>query len=158
MYTCLAVECYTPQRRLKCFLITYFYPTIIINLNVGHILGFSLFVLFADRMRTWVIGDSIVARAGKNNIQLRGAGVVIWQGVGGAKCAGLVNRLTRILQREPFPTTVILHLGTNDIFKSSTWEINKRVRENLEGIRRLLPNTRMIWSDIIIRLEYADEC
>ena len=139
------------------FLITYFYPTIIINLNVGHILGFSLFVLFADRMRTWVIGDSIVARAGKNNIQLRGGGVVIWQGVGGAKCAGLVNRLTRLLRREPFPTTVILHLGTNDIFKSSTWEINKRVRENLEGIRRLLPNTRMIWSDIIIRLEYADE-
>ena len=96
VYTCLAVECYTPQRWLKCFLITSFYPTIIINLNVGHILGFSLFVLFADRMRTWVIGDSIVARAGKNNIQLRGGGVVIWQGVGGAKCAGLVNRLTRL--------------------------------------------------------------
>ena len=43
------------------------------------------------------------------------------------------------------------------MFKSGTWEINKRVRENLEGIRRLLPNTRMIWSDIIIRLEYGEE-
>ena len=119
-------------------------------------LGF--FFLFICRPNSYLGNWRFHSRSRwKNNTQLRGGGAVIWQYVNGAKCAGLVNRLTRLLRKEPLLTTVILHLWTNDMFKSGTCVINKRVRGNLEGIRRLLPNTRMIWSDIIIRLEYAEE-
>ncbi len=108
-------------------------------------------------MRTWVVGDSIVARAGEHNPPLLGAGEVIWCGLSGAKCINVVHRLTELLRRKPFPTTVILHLGTNDIFRDPTWKIRKRVYENLKGVRNLLPNTRLIWSDILLRLEYSEQ-
>ena len=109
-------------------------------------------------MRTWAVGDSIVNRAaGQSNPQLNGDGVVLWKGLPGAKCAGVVNRLIRLLQKNPFPTTIILHLGTNNIFKGSQKEILKRLRENLLGIRKLLPNIRLIWSDVLVRVGYSEE-
>ncbi len=108
-------------------------------------------------MTTWVMGDSIVANAGKNGDQLTGGGHTIWSGLSGARCAGLNGRLLRLMNKSHAPTTLILHLGTNDILKSSTWEISKRVKENIKGIRQLLSHTRIIWSDIMIRLAYADE-
>jgi len=108
-------------------------------------------------MRTWIVGDSMVSRAGSSNLQLRGAGSVTWVGQGGARCNGVANRISRCLRSNPYPTTVIIHLGTNDIFHDKTWNIKKKVKENLSAVRNLLPNARLIWSDILVRLMYADE-
>jgi len=115
------------------------------------------FLLCFSGQRIWLIGDSIVARAGEIDPYLPGVGNIFWKGVGGAKCAGVVNRLLRYLHRVAYPTTLIIHLGTNDIFNDPTWCIRDRVKSNLEEIRRLLPNTRLIWSDILVRLEYAEQ-
>ncbi len=104
-----------------------------------------------------MIGDSIVARAGSDNNQLHGGGQTIWKGLSGAKCVAVVNRLSRYLYRTPAPTTLIIHLGTNDIFKATTREIRDRVETNLKAVRALLPFCRIIWSDIIVRLAYAEE-
>ena len=117
---------------------------------------FYLFCCLGQR-RTWIVGDSIIARAGKHNTQLHGGGTTMWDGIGGAKCRGVINRLTRLLHRQPFPTSLIMHLGTNDIFYATKFEIKDNVESNLEGIRRLLPNTRLIWSDILVRLQYSQE-
>ena len=66
------------------------------------------------------------------------------------------GRLTILLQKNPFPTTIILHWGTNDIFKGTSHkEILKRIRENLLGIPKLLPNTN--WLDILVRVGYSEE-
>ena len=104
-----------------------------------------------------MLGDSIVARAGSEQQQIQGGGRTYWSGVSGARCAGLMNRISRLLQRRAFPTTLILHVGSNDILKSSNREIRSRVLENIRGLRALLPNTRIIWSDILVRLAYCDE-
>ena len=108
-------------------------------------------------MRTWVIGDSIVNWAGVEKVQIEGGGEVFWNGLRGGRVAGVTNRLKRYLDHRPFPTTIILHLGTNDIFTDKSILVRQRVVENLTGIRELLPNTRLIWSDIIPRLYYYGE-
>ena len=83
--------------------------------------------------------------------------MTIYRGLSGAKCRGVVNRVIRLLREYPAPANLIIHLGTNDIFKDTRKNIKEKVKENLEGIRRLLPNTTLIWSDILIRLAYADQ-
>ncbi len=108
-------------------------------------------------MRTWVVGDSIVKRAGELNGNLNGGGATQFHGLSGAKCAGLRNRLGRLLYKHRFPTTIILHVGTNDIFYDKRGDIVKRVEQNIRDVRTLLPSTRIIWSDVIVRLAYAQE-
>ena len=34
-------------------------------------------------------------------------------------------------------------------------QIRQRVKESLEAIRNILPNTRLIWSDILLRAKYT---
>ena len=114
-------------------------------------------LLFSAPMRTWVIGDSIINQAGDNDAQLPGGGVTLWKGTPGQKIAGLRNKVNRLLTRHPYPTTVILHVGTCDIFKDTTANIRNRVDENLNNIRNLLPNSRIIWSDILPRQFYQNE-
>ncbi len=79
------------------------------------------------------------------------------KGVSGARLAGLGNRLRRYLAKGEAPTTILLHLGTNDIFKENLGQIRHRVKECLEAIRNILPNTRLIWSDILLRAKYHGE-
>ena len=119
----------------------------------------SFFYFMFLGQRTWVVGDSIVCRAAKLGRHLPGGGTMLWKGLSGAKCVAVENRILRFLRVEhhPVPTTLIMHLGTNDIFHASTTDIRERVKKNLDGIRRLLPNTRLIWSDILVRLEYSEQ-
>ena len=107
--------------------------------------------------RTWILGDSIIRHAGKANTQLHGGGTVIQKGVSGARLAGLGKWLRRYLAKGVAPTTLILHLGTNDILKENLGQIRNRVKESLEAIRNILPNTRLIWSDILLRAKYQGE-
>ncbi len=108
-------------------------------------------------MRTWVIGDSIVKRAGEVSTHLNGGGETLWLGLSGAKCTGLRHRISKRMYRNRFPTTIILHVGTNDIFHDTRKAIVKRVEQNLKDVRAILPFTRIIWSDVIVRLAYAEE-
>jgi lysophospholipase L1-like esterase len=116
------------------------------------------FVLFVSApTRTWLVGDSIIFHVGKTNTQLQGGGLVIWKGLSGAKISGLRNRLSRMLHKYEYPTTIILHLGTNDIFNANLGVIRARIKSNLQDVRNLLPNTRVIWSDILPRRKYKLE-
>jgi hypothetical protein len=82
---------------------------------------------------------------------------VCWLGRRGARVGGLAGRVGRQLRGVAVPSTIILHIGTNDVFSSSTYDIRGTIAENIWGIRRLLPNTRIIWSDILPRLFYYGE-
>jgi lysophospholipase L1-like esterase len=108
-------------------------------------------------MRTLIIGDSLVGRVSGRNIQLAGGGEVTWRGHGGARIGGLRSMLNFCLKRKRFPTTIVIHLGSNDIFHDSTTNIRGRVEENLNMVRQLFPQTRIIWSDIIFRAFYMGE-
>ena len=104
-----------------------------------------------------MVGDSIVRWVGQNNDQLLGGGTVIWKGVSGARWAGVTNRLRRYLTRHEYPHTLILHLGSNDIFRSDLGDIRARVASNIMAIRQMLPETRIIWPDILQRVAYRNE-
>ena len=109
--------------------------------------------------RTWIVGDSFVARAGKNEPQLAGGGSVFWKGVGGLRIAGLDNRMRSYLYRwrVPYPSTIVLHVGCNDLFRSNLGDIRSRIKENLLAIRNTLPQTTIIWSDVLPRHAYFEE-
>ena len=113
--------------------------------------------LFDTGHRTWIIGDSIINWSGHGQPQLSGGGKVYWDGVSGAKIAGVVDRLSQCVQTRPFPSTLVLHLGTNDIFESPIHEIRKHINLALKSVRNLFPRTRLIWSFILPRSYYHGE-
>ncbi len=124
-------------------------------------LGFPQFFsfVFTGQSRTLVFGDSIVKYAGERNSQLHGGGEVAWKGLSGARLVGVGSRLRRYLNRNPFPTTIIVHLGSNDVFAlgQNLGVTRSRMAETLMTIRNILPDTRIIWSDILLRQIYKRE-
>ncbi len=107
--------------------------------------------------RTWIVGDSLVRRAGEGNIQLTGGGEVTWLGLGGARILGLPSRLNRCLSGRSPPHTLIIHLGSNDILKMPKKELSNAIAEALKFIRQRLPNCRIVWSSILPRLFWYGE-
>ncbi len=97
--------------------------------------------------------------AGVDSPQLPGGGTVLWYGLGGARLVNFHARLRRLLIRNriEYPTTVILHLGSNDILKSPMRETRGLAEEALKILRNLLPDSRIVWSDILPRLAYSEE-
>ena len=91
-------------------------------------------LLFSAPVRTWVIGDSIICQAGDTDAQLPSGGVTLWKGTPGQKIAGLRNKVNQLLIRHPYPTTVILHVETCDIFNDTTANIRGRVEENVNNL------------------------
>jgi len=73
----------------------------------------------------------MVVRAGQDRPMLLGAGSLLWKGLPGAKTCGVANRIRRLLPGNPTPTTLIMHLGTNDIFYDTTKVIRDRVKNTL---------------------------
>jgi lysophospholipase L1-like esterase len=133
----------------------------------------SFCLVVTGPQRTWVVGDSIVYWAGLKQADkfdyrrrskpeqhtLQGGGEVSWFGIRGAHVAGLAKRLGGLLKlhKSAFPTTIIFHIGTNDVFNCSTIDMKALISDNLWGVRGLLPDTRVIWSNILPRLYYYME-
>ena len=63
----------------------------------------------------FILGDSLIKHAG-NNTQIHGGGEVLWNSLSGACLAGLGNRLRYYLNKNEYQTTLLLHLGSNNIF------------------------------------------
>lgn len=80
-----------------------------------------------------------------------------WKGERGAHLLDIVGQIKNGLYRRPYPSTVIIHVGTNDIFDSNTFELRKLIPSVLSSVRNLLPLTRIIWSDVLIRTKYTGE-
>ena len=111
----------------------------------------------AGEYRTLVIGDSYVGRLAGQNIQLRGGGEVSWYGRGGKKISDLRWMMNTYLNRRRVPTTIIIHIASNDIFEDKTSAIVSRATESLKALRQLYPDTRLIWSDIVDRAFFLGE-
>jgi len=129
----------------------------LVVLNI--LLGLLLFISGYTNHRTWFVGDSIIRDAGDDNPQIPGGGICVWSGIAGYRLYNLDARLRRMLirDRNEYPSTIVIHLGTNDILKTPTADIRERVKKTLVLIRNLLPTVRIIWSDILPRLAYSEE-
>ena len=75
----------------------------------------------------------------------------------GAKLHELIPMLNRHLKSRPAPKTLVIHLGTNDLFSTSVMELRCKIKMYLCTVRELLPTTRIVWSDILYRLFYYGE-
>jgi hypothetical protein len=69
----------------------------------------------------------------------------------------VIKRLKDYLARNPYPHTLILHIGTCNIFKEKQHVIRGLIEDVLGSVRELLPYTRVIWSDILLRTKYKGE-
>lgn len=101
-----------------------------------------------------MVGDSIISWAGQGNPQLDGDGMTYWKGRRGAHMAETTRRVRQYLARHAFPTTLIIHVGTNDLFTLPVQALRRVLLETLISIRNLLPHTRILWSDILHRMFY----
>ena len=102
------------------------------------------------------MGDSIVFRAGKG-APPGPSGPLTWLGVRGARLSALIPSIRSHLKHMPAPGTIIIHVGTNDLFSTPLKDIRRGIEEGLHTIRHLLPSVRVIWSDILLRLFYYGE-
>ena len=118
---------------------------------------FPGFINYSGSMRTMVLGDSMVRRVAARKVQLVGGGHTVYCGEGGSQIGKLREMTLRHLSRRRNPTTLIIHLGTNDLFVNSLNAIRYRIEENIRCVRKLLPQTRLIWSDILPRPFYLRE-
>ena len=124
------------------------------------VFSFALFYFkqqFYCTDRTWIVGDSIVKGAGFHHCQLKGSGTSYWLGEGGAKLVRIPNLVKSSLSLYPFPTTLIVHAGTCDLFSVPLFDVRQRILDTLTTLRNMLPNTRIIWSDVLQRRYYHRE-
>ena len=101
--------------------------------------------------QTLIIGDDTVSKLAGRDIQLGGGGKVMWCGEKGLKIEGLLDLLNRCLKNQPSPTTIMLHVGTNDLFNVPLNCIRIKLEETFTDIRTLHPNSQIVWSNIIKR-------
>ncbi len=105
------------------------------------------------------MGDSIIYHTAKynNHPQLQGGGIVTWRGIRGAKIEGLTNHVSWNIRGKPCPTTIVIALGTNNIFRTPLGQIRGILKERVKSLRELLPHTRLVWSDVLPRKSYDGE-
>lgn len=104
-----------------------------------------------------MLGDSIIDWAGRGQPQLRGGGRIYWNGTSGAQIGDIAKTLSCSLRSRPFPSTLVLHFGTNDIFDTPLHKIRQGIESALESVRNLCPHTRIIWSKILPRSYFHGE-
>ena len=105
------------------------------------------------------MGDSYVYHAGKLETTQDDEKDILWTGVGGAGIGDIPDILSRTLQSHTdHPKCVVLHAGSNDICKENTLgETRHKVVEILKSVRSLLPEAKVIWSDILPKKMYEEE-
>ena len=115
-------------------------------------------------MQVWIVGDSMVhwaaARALKHRDGLQlglGQGFWLsWKGKRGAHMKETFNKLSEKLQvASTKPHVILLHIGTNDLGSTPFHELRNSLKEGLEVIWIIVPQARIIWSDVIPRRYYA---
>ena len=104
-----------------------------------------------------MVGDNHVEQISARNVQLEGGGRVTYHGLDGLKVDGLRAAIINHIGKGKAPSTIIVHIGMNDFFRTTSSATRFRINETLSDIRTLFPETRIIWSDILPRYFYKEE-
>ena len=99
----------------------------------------------------WVIGDSLVRRAGHS---LCCRTQVHWHGIGGAGLTDIPKLLSVMEARAPDPKLIIVHVGTNDLLKVDSFAFRARIRVFMHECVLRFQSARIVWSDILPRACY----
>lgn len=129
----------------------------------------SLTTFFVGSTSVWILGSSIIKHAwlhsknrpGGTNLGLERIGVnLIWQGYSGMKLCQLKRRVRNLLKFVDPPSYIVIHCGGNDIGEFPILEIRRLARSAIEFLNQILPNTVIIWSQILPRSNwrYSTDC
>ena len=80
-----------------------------------------------------------------------------WQGQGGLRWCQLLPRLRHFLTLEHVPQMLIIHCGGNDIGVVNSCELRHNMKSTMRSIEAMLPNTKLVWSQILPRRVWRGE-
>ena len=120
-----------------------------------------LFVSDRSASSVLIVGDSIVYWAGRQ-AELEGepamglVASVTWEGRRGLQLRYVPDVVRSLLRRDNTlnPAYILLHAGTNDIGRAQKHELRKLVQDTFQRVHELLPQTRIVWSEILPRRAY----
>lgn len=111
----------------------------------------------------WIVGSSIVRNAflaarqrpGGINLNLHKMGVnILWQGRGGLKLDNLKHHIRLLMTLDALPSYIVVHVGGNDLGDTRFGFLVYRVKRFLSWLSLKLPNTMLIWSQILPRTHW----
>lgn len=82
---------------------------------------------------------------------------VFWQGRSGMRWCQVLSMVKHLLKYEDPPHLLVIHCGGNDLGSQNGVSLKFRIRDDLIKIAGLLPNTLIVWSQILPRLQWRDE-
>ncbi|XP_072182078.1 uncharacterized protein [Diadema setosum] len=111
--------------------------------------------------RILLVGDSLIhwvavhARC-PGELDLGLSASVTWRGRRGLCLGQLVDHVRQVLSPllELCLSHILVHVGTNDVGRGRKRELMLLLNSTLSGVHDLLPNARLIWSNILPRREY----
>ena len=111
--------------------------------------------------KIWIVGDSIVhwaallARERKEwNLGLPVH--ITWKGKRGLRLNGLREYIATFRNSATVPSLVIIHAGTNDIGYLQKRQLLAGIADSVYYIHGLTDAVRVVWSDILPRVTYAN--
>ncbi|CAG2211101.1 unnamed protein product [Mytilus edulis] len=108
----------------------------------------------------WFVGSSIVywaqtnakTRYGGPNIGLQSRGVYIrWFGKRGMLWNDFNAKVSHAVDKFSPPAMIIIQLGSNDLVKVKSLELIQNIERDILRLHLLLPNTRIVWSEMLMR-------
>ncbi|KAG5266277.1 hypothetical protein AALO_G00229180 [Alosa alosa] len=112
----------------------------------------------------WICGHSLVTWAEKISRQSPEVAMPLsmdpdsvriqWKGLQGMTWEQLVPQLHQLKLNWPNPDLLIIHLGGNDINKSTSEELLSIIKSDLTSIRNIFPQCLIVWSDILPRRKW----
>ncbi|CAG2186288.1 unnamed protein product [Mytilus edulis] len=126
----------------------------------GHALKCEDITFDKSSKAIWFVGSSIVywaqtnakTRYGGPNIGLQSRGVYIrWFGKRGMLWNDFNAKVSHAVDKFSPPAMIIIQLGSNDLVKVKTLELIQNIERDILRLHLLLPNTRIVWSEMLMR-------
>lgn len=109
----------------------------------------------------WIIGYSIISKAKAHSLILAGGTTmglheligaeVLWISRPGIKWGEVLPRITEQLQHSIPPDMLVIHCGGNSIGLLTLYDLRIQMFNTVSELATLLPNTLLIWSEILPR-------
>ena len=115
-----------------------------------------------DLFQVWIIGSSIIRDLfqfsyDKTLALTQLGGNVQWRYQAGMRVEHLMDTIQEMLHYHLPPYMIVIHCGGNNLGQTTLSFTNYLLKDSIQRISSLMPNTRIVWSQIIPRLQYRGE-